>query len=131
MCRKRHGTFSTAPDLMSCHEEAFQKKKDYEGNDAIANRRCYFQMAIAAKWQQEGTVRAEISDLRPLIPSQLHSTHDSLLLLKRPHKFCTKVPNNLHAEHSFMLQTAARFCSSISGLVPVWPCNLIIVIFIT
>lgn len=51
-----------------------RKRSPGEGNDAIANGRCYFQMAIAAKWQQEGMARAEISDLRPLVPSQLHST---------------------------------------------------------
>lgn len=80
-----------------------------KGNDAIANGRCYFQTAIAAKWQQEGRARAEISDLRPLVASQLHFTRDRLLLLERPHELCTKVPNNLHAEHTFRLETPASF----------------------
>lgn len=84
----------TAPNYISCHEEAFEKKPlAGEGSDAIANGRCYFQMAIACQMTtgRHGEGR-DFSDLRPLVLSQLYTTHDHLLLLKRPRELCTKVP---------------------------------------
>lgn len=89
-----------------------------------------FRWQSLAKWQQEGTARAEIFQISVLLFS-LNSTPLTIIsFCSNAHVSCAqKFQNNLHAEHTFILRTPARLCSSVRGSVPVWPCDLIIVIF--
>lgn len=61
-----------------------------------------FRWQSQAKWQQKGTSRARIFQISIL--SFPLASHDQLLLHKRPHEYCAKVPKQFACKCAFMLQ---------------------------
>lgn len=106
MCRKRRSMFSTTPEFNILPQGGLSEENARRAKEMMQSLMgaSIFRQKSLPNDNRKAQARAEISDLRPLVPSQLHSTHDRLLLLKRPHEFCTKVPNNLHVEHSSTLE---------------------------